>query len=258
MPQLGISTTMSNLACSKVRVLGKLETIDSPLALFLFPTCRPALETGQRSTNINDPHTKEFNILASRLLSGFEAAYKTYCRAGVKRRVHTPKPLEHILLTPRTTQIHMGKLPTRLYTTQSRRSVATQFSLYVGRPSQCIVTGLTCRAPYRCLKGGNKGIQFSQTVIRGGSCSSLLLQAGRDICLFNGLEEISGSLLLGWCLGQPNGRCSGFVHVTGQFIRYLKPLLLFDVAREILQSLTRFRQNGLLVGCIGRIVRLEE
>merc|ERR1719478_780288 len=98
------------------------------------------------------------------------------------------------------------------------------------------------------LKGGNESIQGRSG---GGRCSSaliLVLESSLKTGLLNSLEEFLGKLLLLGCLGKTTDGSTGFVHVTGQFILDIEPLLLLNVSRKVSKTLLGFGDVSLLTG----------
>ena len=106
------------------------------------------------------------------------------------------------------------------------------------------------------LKGGDESSKGGGRGLGTGIACSLVLLTSSKVSGFDGLEEFSGELLLFGGGGQSSDGTTGFVHVSGEFVANVEPLLLGDVSREVINALGRFGKDGLLTGSEGRVFLL--
>lgn len=89
---------------------------------------------------------------------------------------------------------------------------------------------------------------FSPLLLRS-QAGLLVLQSGVQIDFLHRLEEISLRLLLrDVVLGEERARPAGLLHVAGQLVLDLVPLLLLDVSGEAVEADLGFGEDGLLAG----------
>ncbi len=83
-----------------------------------------------------------------------------------------------------------------------------------------------------CLKGCRELVKKLDGV-GGGSCAlGLVLEGSLKTGFLDGGEEGLGNVLLFWGLGKATDGTTGLVHVAGQFILNIEPLLLVNVSGE--------------------------
>ena len=96
------------------------------------------------------------------------------------------------------------------------------------------------------LDGSDVGIESGLRRRNGGEAFVLLLQASSEEDLLNGLEKDIGLLLLGGALGSATDGTTGLVHVTGELVTDIEPLLLLGVSGELRETNLALCEDGLI------------
>jgi hypothetical protein len=94
------------------------------------------------------------------------------------------------------------------------------------------------------LELGNESIKLDDGVSGGSGAGTLLVQCCVEIGGLHGLEEILSGFLLGWGGGKTTDGTTGIVHVTGELILYVEPLLSGNVCIEVSKTLLGFNEDS--------------
>lgn len=108
------------------------------------------------------------------------------------------------------------------------------------------------------LESGSESIQSGNGGSGSRSAGILVLSAGIDVSLFNGLEKGGGGFLLFGGGRKGSDGSAGLVHVTVEFSGDFEPGLLLDVLVKLGETLLGFRKNTLLSGQVFGTSRLVE
>jgi len=102
------------------------------------------------------------------------------------------------------------------------------------------------------LDGLDKVIEGLDGLGNGGEALVLGLEASLEVDVLDGLEEGVGLLLLGGGGGAGTDGTTGLVHVSGELVTYVEPLLALGVPGELLEADAGLGKDGL--PAVGRLV----
>lgn len=100
------------------------------------------------------------------------------------------------------------------------------------------------------LKGCGESIKGGNGSSVGSSGFISLALGSSNVAFLNFSEESSSLLLLLSGFGKSSHSSTSFIHVTGELILYVEPLLLLDVAWDFGETILGLGKDGLLTGKI--------
>lgn len=104
-------------------------------------------------------------------------------------------------------------------------------------------------APKECgstLDGVDEVIEGLDGLGTGGKDLLLGLEASLEVGVLDGLEEGIGLLLLGGGGGEGTDGAAGLVHVSGELVTDVEPLLALGVLGDLLEAVAGLGEDGLL------------
>lgn len=100
------------------------------------------------------------------------------------------------------------------------------------------------------LEGGNEGVKGLDGGGISVSTGNSVVCGGLSVYSLDGLEEIIGDFLLAVRLGKSTNGSTGLVHVTGEFVLNVEPLLLLNVCGVVIETILGLGKDGLLTGYV--------
>lgn len=110
----------------------------------------------------------------------------------------------------------------------------------------------------RSLDGVDEVIEGLDGLGTGGKDLVLGLEASLEVDVLDGLEEGIGLLLLGGGSGEGTDGSAGLVHVSGQLVTDVEPLLALGVLGDLLEAVAGLGEDGLLAGEVLVVAGLVE
>jgi len=104
------------------------------------------------------------------------------------------------------------------------------------------------------LEGSGEVVEELQGGFASSEALSLVLESSLEIGLLDGLKEVLGNGLLLRGPGKTTDGSSGLVHVTGQLVLNVEPLLLLCVSGEESKTLLRLGDVSVLTGVLSRLI----
>lgn len=107
-------------------------------------------------------------------------------------------------------------------------------------------SGITPKECGSTLDGVDEVIEGLDGLGTGGKDLLLGLEASLEVGVLDGLEEGIGLLLLGGGGGEGTDGAAGLVHVSGELVTDVEPLLALGVLGDLLEAVAGLGEDGLL------------